>query len=493
MGNVHGESRHRRSGLSVRSAVAVSITLVLIAFIAAIPRKDSLARGAAPAAIQPDIIFVEAPIVSPSNLTQRFPQGSYLARLQSSKKTDPADNLTPEFFAAADPSVAFDGTKVLFSGQKTSGGLWQVWEMNPGGSQKAQITNCAEDCLRAGFLPAGEIVYTVASTKQGHAHSYLAAAKNDGSQAHRITFGPGDYQLELVLRDGRIFASASWPLTVGEGASSRLFYTLRPDGTGLESFRCDHQTPGSRSEAEELDDGALVFMKSTGAETMAGGNLARIARGSAHNALLGPTEVISSSPRQLTPEKLVVARWIPALQGAPGKFDLYSFDLRSGAFGERVYAASKMSSIQPVPVVTRTAPRIFWSTLKPAEKSGYFICLDANSSADAPNGRFATPAARVRVMALDAGNDSESTLGEAPVEKDGSFYVAVPADRPVRFELLDSNGQTVHAEKSWIWARPGEEHGCPGCHADKALVPENRWPMTLRRFDSPTQMGTREK
>jgi len=480
--------------VSVRSTVAVSLTLVLIGFIAAIPRRDVLARGAVATATRPDIIFVEAPLVTPGNLTQRFPQGSYLARLQSSKKLDPADNLTPEFFAAADPWVSFDGAKVLFSGQKTSGGRWQVWEMNPDGSEKAQITNCAEDCLRAGFLPEGEIVYTVASTKQGRAHSYLAVAKNDGSQTHRITFGPGDFELELVLRDGRILASASWPLVAqGEVASSRLFYTLRPDGTGLESFRCDHPTPATRSEAEELDDGALVFVKSAGAETTAGGNLARIARGSAHNALLGPIGVISSSPRQLTADKLVVARWTPALRGAPGKFDLYSFDLMSGAYGERIYAAPQVSSIQPVPVVTRTVPRILWSMLRPAEKSGYFICLDAYASADDPKDWFATPIARVRVMALEEAADSERALGEAPVEKDGSFYVAVPADRPVRFELLDSSGQTVHAEKSWIWARPGEEHGCPGCHADKALVPENRWPMTLRRFDSPAQVGTREK
>ena len=480
--------------MSVRSAVAVGLTFVLIGFVAAIPRRDVLARGAVAVANRPDIIFVEAPIVSTSSLTQRFPQGSHLARLQSSSKSGSADNLTPEFFAAADPAVAFDGSKVLFSGQKVSGELWQVWEMNPDGSEKAQITNCTEDCLRAAFLPAGEIVYTVASTKQGRAHSSLAVAKNDGSQAHRITFGPGDFQLELVLRDGRILASAPWPLVAGgEVASSRLFYTLRPDGTGLESFRCDHQTPAMRSDAEELDDGALVFVRSTGADATAGGNLAQIERGSAHDTLLGPHGIVFSSLRQLTPGKLIVARWVPALQAAPGKFDLYSFDLNSGAYGERVYAVPGMSSIQPVPVVTRIAPRIFWSTLKPAEKSGYFICLDANASADDPKGRFSTSVARVRVMALDAGNGSESTLGEAPVEKDGSFYVAVPADRPVRFDLLDTNGQMVHAEKSWIWARPGEEHGCPGCHADKALVPENRWPMTLRRFDSPTQVGTREK
>jgi len=61
----------------------------------------------------------------------------------------------------------------------------------------------------------------------------------------------------------------------------------------------------------------------------------------------------------------------------------------------------------------------------------------------------------------------------------------VPANQAVRFELLDANGQTIVAERSWIWTRPGEQRGCPGCHADKALAPENRWPLTLKRFDTP--------
>ena len=475
--------------MSFRSAFVTSLILVLIGIIQPVPRTRLLAQESPGVAGRPDIIFVEAPVISPGELTERFPQGSHIARVSLSKKADSATNVTPEFFAAADPRVSFDGAEILFSGRKTSGGPWQIWEMSPDGSKKSQITNCDEDCLRAAYLPTGEIVYTVVSAKEGHVHSYLAVVKNDGSQMRRITFGPGDFQLELVLKDGRILASAFWPLAArAEDASSRLFYTLRPDGTGLESFRCDHTTPVTRGEAEELDDGALVFVKSPGTGVRAGGELARIARGSSHNASLGPNGVISSSPRELAPDKLVVSRWMP-----PGKFDLYSFDLKSGTYGERVYGAAQMSSIQPIPLVPRIASRVFWSTLKPAEKSGYFICLDAYASADDPKGRFATPIARVRVLTLEEKSDGEQVLGEAPVEKDGSFYVSVPVDRPVRFVLLNSNGQTIHEERSWIWARPGEEHGCAGCHADKALVPENRWPMTLRRFDSPAQLGAKEK
>jgi hypothetical protein len=28
-----------------------------------------------------------------------------------------------------------------------------------------------------------------------------------------------------------------------------------------------------------------------------------------------------------------------------------------------------------------------------------------------------------------------------------------------------------------------------GCHENKAIAPENRWPLALKRFDTPTPLG----
>ena len=64
-------------------------------------------------------------------------------------------HLTDGLFAAADPQINFEGTKVLFSGQKKQGERWQIWEMEKGGSNKREITQCTEDCLRgaSGITP----------------------------------------------------------------------------------------------------------------------------------------------------------------------------------------------------------------------------------------------------------------------------------------------------------------------------------------------------
>lgn len=475
----------------LRSSVAIILSLVLLGLVRANSQRDVSKGTYSGAGVRLDVVFVEAPVVSPGGLLDRFPQGSRVVRLRSGNASNPVVSLTPDFFSAADPEISFDGTRVLFSGLKDRGEHWQVWEMSVDGSNRREVTSCQEDCLRAAYLPGDGIVYTVVKPKEGRQGSYLAVSRNDGFEARRITFGPGDFQVETVLSDGRILTSASWPLLArAQDAGSRLLYTVRPDGTALESFHCDHLRPAVRGEAEELDDGTVVFIRNSNAKGTAGGELAQIRRDSSHNSTLGPVHSLFLSPRRLGEGGLVVARWIPALKETAGRFDLYSFDVKNGSFGERIFGDARFSSIQAVPVTPQPAPRLFWSMLKPDSKAGYFICLDSYSSTAGPKGRLSTPIAQVRVVALEGPNDQERTLGEAPVEKDGSFYIAVPADHPVRFELLDSNGQTISAQRSWIWTRPGEEQGCPGCHADKAIAPENRWPLTLKRFDTPTQLGT---
>jgi hypothetical protein len=172
-----------------------------------------------------------------------------------------------------------------------------------------------------------------------------------------------------------------------------------------------------------------------------------------------------------------------------GKFGLYSFDFIHGKFQAPIYEDSELSSIEAVPVAAHPAPRWYWSTLSLEAKVGYFICLDASLSADAPQGRLSPLPSEVRVLALDPATHKENSLGKAHIEQDGSFYIAVPPDRPVRFELLNADGKVVRSQQSWIWARPGEEHGCVGCHEDRAVAPQNRWPLALQRFDTPTCLG----
>jgi len=68
---------------------------------------------------------------------------------------------------------------------------------------------------------------------------------------------------------------------------------------------------------------------------------------------------------------------------------------------------------------------------------------------------------------------SQRTLGEVPLEHDGSFHIEVPAGVPLRFELLDERGATVARQDSWAWVMPREWRGCIGCHEDREMVAPN--------------------
>jgi hypothetical protein len=448
-------------------------------------------------------------VVRPAPLSQRFPQGSRLVKLAPSGHTP--HNLTPDFFAAADPRTSFDGARVLFAGKKSAEARWQIWEMNADGSGARQITHCPGDCVQPAYLPRGQIVYTAvpdersgasssahlpfihnptqASTPAG-ANSQIWVSKVDGSDAQPITFGPGDFQVETVLKNGVILATARFPLLPSNGLpADRELYTLRPDGTGLATLRCDHQHPAIRSQAQELDDGAVVFVKASLTSQNLGGDLAWIRRGALHNAPLTAAPVLALSPQPMAADELLVARASSIGAAAGKKLTLYAFDAATGKFVAPLYEDPKLSAVEAVPVAAHETPRWYWSTLNPELHRGYFLCLDGYLAEGVPHGRIAAKLTRVRVLTLDTASQKEVTLGEAPMEEDGSFYVAVPPDQPVRFEVLDGAGHVVRAQRSWIWARSGEEHGCVGCHEDHALAPENRWPLTLRRFDTPTLLG----
>jgi len=469
--------------------IAISFLFAGLAFTAL---KSPLANPVPADAHQlPAIIFVEAPALVPGELTKRFPQGSHLARFLPGTPYRSAINLTPEFFAVADPLISFDAGKALFSGQKTRGARWQIWEMSADGSGKRQITHCAADCLRPAYLPRNQIVFTMVTKKGSERTSAIYVSQGNSSDAHPITFGPGDFQVETVLHNGRILVSAESSLVAGgKDGKSRVFYTLRPDGSGLSPFRWSSRPKVVRTEAEELDDGTVLSVKRQDpAGREIGGELAWVRPGALHNSAITPPNSTYWSARLLDGNRLVVAKESSSSYAGAGTFGLYAFDLATMSVGKAIYNNPKFSSVQAVPLEPRPIPEYYWSILHPERDYGRVICLNAYLSADAPDGHLTSHIARVRVIALQVDHRRERVLGEAPVESDGSFYIKVPADYPIRFELLNGKRSVIRAQQSWIWARTGEDVGCVGCHENKAVVPSDHWPLALKRLDTPIPVG----
>jgi hypothetical protein len=81
--------------------------------------------------------------------------------------------------------------------------------------------------------------------------------------------------------------------------------------------------------------------------------------------------------------------------------------------------------------------------------------------------------------------DGQARLGEVDVQPDGSFKAVIPANTPVRMQLIDKYGLAIKTDNSpgganaseplWIQGRAGEARVCGGCHEDRtktiALAP----------------------
>ena len=439
----------------------------------------------------PAIIFIEAPTVAAGQLVERFPRGSHLARLMRGTPAGSAANLTPEFSAAADPRVSFDASRVLFAGRKGRSSHWQIWEMNADGSNQRQLTHCPGDCVQPAYLPRNQIVFTMVTGREPRQTSAIYVSQENGTGAHPITFGPGNFQVETVLHSGRILVSAKSSLVAGrQGSESRMFYTLRTDGSGLTPFRQESAPNIVRTGAAELDDGTVLFVKKQDpAGRLAGGELAWVRLGALHNSVITPPGSVYGSAHVLDGDRLVVARANSDSSGAAGKFGLYVFNLKTRKVEQTLYRSPKFSGVEAVPLEKRPVPLNYLSILHPDRDYGRVVCLNSYLSADAPHGHLAGHIAKVRVIALQPDHHTEQSLGEAPVESDGSFYIKVPADQPIRFELLGTKGTVIHEQKSWIWARNGEDVPCLGCHESKALVPGDHWPLALKRSDAPIPVG----
>ena len=73
--------------------------------------------------------------------------------------------------------------------------------------------------------------------------------------------------------------------------------------------------------------------------------------------------------------------------------------------------------------------------------------------------------------------EQQQILGYAPVEPDGSFKLQVPADVPLAFSILDSEGRAIQTHTNWIQVRPGERRTCDGCHSPRRGAALNSGPI----------------
>jgi hypothetical protein len=375
--------------------------------------------------------------------------------------------LIPRFAASADPTVSFDGKSVLFAGKQKAEDHWQIWEValdvtTPGAAPR-RVTKCADDCVRPFYLPEDRVVYA----RKSAGRFGIEAADRASGKILQLTYGPGNSLPTDVLRDGRILFEATHPL--GTHGAPEL-YTVYSDGSGVESYRCDHGP--ARYSGKQTASGDIVFASWHG--------LARFTSARAEAVRIRAPSGEYAGDIAETPS----GDWLLAWRDGKTPFQLMWW--RPGAGALRSAAADSDSNsdvIQPTLVAARAVPNRHPSGLHDWTYAN-LLCLNAYTS----KYKFAAGSLHsVRLYARDSAGTAK-LLGTAPVERDGSFFLQVPADQPLQIELLDASSKSLKRQTGWFWMRRGEQRACVGCHAGPETAPENAVPMILLKSTTPADM-----
>jgi len=425
-----------------------------------------------------DVIVTASPVYQPlAELrgAERFPKGAQLLLIHAGQ----AEPLVKGFAATADANVSFDAKTVLFAGKQTAGDPWQIWELTLADRSVRKVIAAESAAERPLYLPGGRLVWAqrtpqgfqLQSATDGHTPAQVFLNPTAGPGVLPLTYTPGSAFPADVLADGRILFEAGFPL--GTGTTPEL-YLVYADGSGVESYRCDHGRP--RWGGRQLASGDVVFTH--------GATLARF------TSPLAKEEPVAAPRAEYAGAIAETASgaWLVSARASAGtRYELKSWKpgtTESGSSAlETVLAVSGEDLVEPVLVAQRMKPNRHPSGLHDWNYAN-LLALDARQSRE---GDLKVAPASVRLETQDAAGHVV-VAGTAPVEADGSFFVKAPADKPIRFALLNAKGAVLRQEHGWFWARRGEQRICVGCHVGPERASENRVPAVLLRSTTPADL-----
>lgn len=366
------------------------------------------------------------------------------------------------FAASADPEVSFDGQRVLFAGKAHRQDPWQIWEITFSEGKLRRITSSSDDCVRPFYLPDDRVVYA----RKVNGRFVIETSDLASGKVLILTYISSNALPTDVLRDGRILFESAYPL--GTEGTPEL-YTVYSDGSGIESYRCDHGV--ARHSARQDNSGDIVFTTAQG--------LARFTSARAQGVPIpAPAGEYAGDVRETASGDWILS-WRP---NAASSFRLVRWMPGSKDI-EPIFSLPEANVVQPTFLNESTVPKRHPSGLHDWANAN-LLCLNAYTS----KYQFTPGSIQTVKMYTHDAEGLVRLLGAAPVERDGSFFAQVPTEQPIQIELLDATGKTLKRESGFFWMRRGEQRGCVGCHAGPETAPENAVPMILLKSTTPVDM-----
>jgi hypothetical protein len=513
------EGRQNQSGIEGSRTARIAAAVLLLGFVVgpyAAPFESAASMGV-------DLVISQIPH-RPGHQLRTDGRFSYSKEREQSGRiillTSGGESqvLTQDFLVAADPTVSFDGKRILFAGRKRTTEPWNIWEMDVDGKNKRQITKDQGNCLEPRYLATSSITPPDFSEKvrwitflsdqanapdpweQGPSLALYAQniepIEGRGTVIRRSTFNPASEFSPAVISDGRILYTSRQSGDSGRYPNGRFpILACNWDGTGLNLFYSDDENGLVKSMACESPDRTLVFVESGGETPDGSGALVRVS----FKRPLHSREILSrGGGLYRRPYALPDTRLLVSYTSGVEARGIYLFDFDKGIPGIKLHSDPHWDDQAAVAVLPRPEPQGLISAVVESEKTVDLQCLSVYDSdlphvkalkpGDVKSIRFIEglpplPAALGRRLPLPDGLRFRARiLGEAQVELDGSFFVTLPGDTPFYMQLLDREGMALQSMSTWVWGRRGTSRSCIGCHENREYAPENRVSQALLKI-----------
>jgi hypothetical protein len=420
--------------------------------------------------------------------------------------------LSQGFHSACDPEISFDATQILFAGKRKHTDKWTIFEMAIDGSSIRQVTSGQSDCRSPGYQAT---LYTIVSPKPWHQLTFVGSEKGalnkygaatatnlyscklDGSAVRRLTFNLSSDMDPSIMPDGRLLFASWQRSTLYRGLLGRVsLFGISIDGTDYAAF-CINQGKRIKHMPCTTTKGLAVFIEAERLPWDGAGSVGCVLlRRPLHSyrPITRESDGLFHSPSPLPDGKILISRRSPNGMDTHG---VYRLEPSTGQF-ELVFDNPDYHDIQAKAVYPRPEPDGRSSVVTEKDPNGKLYCLNIYiSDLDKPGWMSPGTIKRLRVLeGISSADDipsvqtSSSTeflgpsskgippleqrriLGEIDIEKDGSFNIEIPANTPVKLQMLDADGMALRS-CDWIWAKNHEPRGCIGCHEDGELTPEN--------------------
>ena len=417
----------------------------------------------------------------------------------------------------AEPELSWDGKYVIFTYRGQEDPWWHIYRINVDGSELEQLTYGPYHDVGPAYLPDGRIVFT--SSRSGirdEYHGYPCASLHvmnpDGTDIHLIATNIGRDNEPAVLLDGRVVFSRL-EVFYSRNKTELTLHAVNPDGTrdmvlyGPErrvfwrDFDHGPRTPADGQEAplthrvlrmtqpQPMPDGRHIVVVTQGGLTLVGPS--RYAE-----QIITPDNKTRSytTPFPLPDGRILCASTLKTPDRTKVDLGIYVYDPQSKKL-TLLYNDPSAADFEARPIAARARPPILVSKERHQGYSGHFVCASVYTSQEkdvAARGRLIRLVEGVPVVARHStqtnlhevwknhGGTFARVLGTAPLAPDGSFFVEVPADRLLHFQVLDSNRRVLGNQLTWIYTRADETKSCVGCHEIPNTAPSNNRPLAMR-------------